>query len=64
MSQKGKNTPKPSPKNTLFNYFMKNTPNTPQEVEKSEKIEKEEEKSKTLTGKKLDFGELPKDCFK
>lgn len=58
MSQNRKTTPKPSPKNTLFNYFAKNTPKTPQNVEISgteQKSVKKEEKS--LTGKMLDFGE-------
>lgn len=58
MSQKLKTTPKPSPKNTLFNYFSKNTPKTPLEVEKQSETKKpeKEEKSKSLTGKQLDFG--------
>lgn len=58
-SQKVKTTPKPSPKNTLFNYFSKNTPKTPLTDEKlmdTTEIKKEEQK--VLTGKQLDFGEL------
>lgn len=60
MSQKNKTTPKPSPKNTLFNYFGKNTPKTPQNDEGQQKTEsaKKEEKPKSLMGKQLDFGEL------
>lgn len=53
MSQKNKTTPKPSPKNTLFNYFAKNN-KTPQTEEAQS--EKKEEEKKTLTGKFLDFG--------
>lgn len=58
MSQKLKTTPKPSPKNTLFKYFAKNTPKTPQTDEKTNETSKveEEEKPKTLSGKQLDFG--------
>lgn len=60
MSHKGKTTPKPSPKNTLFNYFAKNTPKTPKpdEISENPKLEKKDEKLKTLTGKQLDFGEF------
>lgn len=68
MSQKLKTTPKPSPKNTLFNYFSKSSGNTPQNVEKTEtenstsKMEVDEDQenqknNKNLMGKKLDFGE-------
>jgi hypothetical protein len=63
MSQKNKTTkttPKPSPRNTLLNYFSKSASKTPQNAEKSEHIEKmeiDDVKSKVLTGKKLDFGE-------
>lgn len=59
MSQKNKLTPKPSPKNTLFNYFAKNTPKTPQtEVKRDEEnLQNKEEKLKSLTGKQLDFSE-------
>lgn len=56
MSQKQKKTPQPSPKNTLFNYFAKNTPKTPQTDEKVGETLKKEEKPK-ITGKQLDFGE-------
>lgn len=52
MSQKLKTTPKPSPKNTLFNYFAKNTPKTDEKA--GEKVD--EEPVKKLTGKQLDFG--------
>lgn len=59
MSQKIKASPKPSPKNTLFNYFSRNSLNTSQNVEKS--AEKElpavkKDVQEKLTGKKLDFG--------
>lgn len=60
MSQKKKLTPKASPRNTLFNYYSKSTPKTPQtgEIKRDEEnLEKKEEKLKTLTGTKLDFGE-------
>lgn len=58
MSQKTKLTPKPSPKNTLFNYFKSNTPKTPKTEENASFVEPEIkiEKQKTLTGKQLDFG--------
>lgn len=60
MSQKNKTTPKPSPRNTLLNYFSKSASKTPQNVEKSENSEimevDEVNNSKILTGKKLDFG--------
>lgn len=61
MSQKVKASPKPSPKNTLFNYFARNSLNTSQNVEKS--AEKElpavkKEVQEKLTGKKLDFGKF------
>lgn len=56
MSQKGKTTPKPSPKNTLFKYFAKTTPtNTSPAPEPAEKVEKIQAKPE---GKKLDFSEL------
>jgi hypothetical protein len=62
MSQKAKTTPKQSPKNTLFNYFMKNTPKTPQNEEtggnSSKKKEEENGSAKVLNKKQLDFGEL------
>lgn len=64
MSQKTKTTPKPSPRNTLLNYFSKSASNTPQNVEKSEKSEKmevddaNEKKNSSLMGKKLDFGNI------
>jgi hypothetical protein len=56
MSQKLKTTPKPSPKNTLFNYFAKNTPKTEEKDAKTVETEKEE-RPKELKGKQLDFGE-------
>ena len=59
MSQKIKASPKPSPKNTLFNYFARNSLNTSQNVDKSAEKEKpaiKKEKEEKLTGKKLDFG--------
>lgn len=61
MSQKLKTTPKPSPKNTLFNYFAKNTPNTPKEDVEEKIVPKEdveEKPMKQLIGKQLDFGEF------
>lgn len=51
MSQKFKTTPKPSPKNTLFNYFKSNTPKTEEKKEESEA-----KNEKQLTSKKLDYG--------
>lgn len=54
MSQKNKSSPKPSPKNTLLNYFNKSTPNTQEKGEKSDKIEKKE--TPALNKKKLEFG--------
>lgn len=57
MSQKLKTTPKPSPKNTLFNYFSKNASKTPKTDEKQGESEKEEN-AKVLSGKQLDFGKL------
>lgn len=73
MSQKLKTTPKPSPKNTLFNYFSKpssGSGKTPQSVEKSENKktpmevvdddQENQKNNKNLMGKKLDFGELTK----
>lgn len=63
MSQKSKASPKPSPKNTLFNYFAKNQSKTPQNDQNSEVKVKSEEKPKPLTGKQLDFGkELINHC--
>lgn len=59
MSQKIKASPKPSPKNTLFNYFSRNSLNTSQNVEKSAEKELPAVKKdvpEKLTGKKLDFG--------
>lgn len=59
MSQKVKASPKPSPKNTLFNYFARNSLNTSQNVEKSAGKELptvRKEIQEKLTGKKLDFG--------
>lgn len=56
MSNKKNTTPKPSPKNTLFNYFAKNAQKTPQTDEQPSMEAKEEKK--TLTGKQLDFGKL------
>lgn len=53
MSQKNKSSPKPSPKNTLFNYFNKNTPTT---QEKAGIVEKKE--TPTLNKKKLEFGKI------
>jgi hypothetical protein len=59
MSQKSKASPKPSPKNTLFNYFSKN--NTPTSVEKKVEIVNKVETKKLdekYSSKKLDFGEM------
>jgi hypothetical protein len=59
MSQKLKTTPKASPKNTLFNYFAKNTPKTEEKDGKTGNTEVKEEKPKELKelkGKQLDFG--------
>lgn len=53
MSQKNKSSPKPSPKNTLFNYFNKNTPNTQEKAAKDEKKE-----TPVLNKKKLEFGKI------
>lgn len=53
MSQRNKASPKPSPKNTLLNYFNKNTPNTQQ---KADKVEKKE--TPVLNKKKLEFGKI------
>ncbi|KAL7024587.1 hypothetical protein ACKWTF_013114 [Chironomus riparius] len=59
MSHKAKASPKPSPKNTLFNYFARNSLNTSQNVEKTAEKESpvvKKEVQGNLTGKKLDFG--------
>lgn len=68
MSQKLKTTPKPSPKNTLFNYFAKSSSNTPKNDEKSadkkvtamdvDEDQENQKNNKNLQGKKLDFGEF------
>lgn len=57
MSQNSKQSPKPVQRNTMLNYFTKNTPNT---AEKAAKIE-ESNSPKLLSSKKLDFGEIKKD---
>lgn len=53
MSQNSKQSPKPVQRNTMLNYFTKNTPNT---AEKSVKID--EKSSPKLSSKKLDFGKI------
>lgn len=58
MSQKHKSTPKPSPKNTLFNYFSKN--NQTQKSGEVNKVGVEKENRSSLTGKQLDFGKFDK----
>lgn len=67
MSQKLKTTPKPSPKNTLFNYFAKNTPNTPKEDGEVKTVPKEdvdEKPAKQIIGKQLDFGKITSAYYK
>lgn len=58
MSQKFKSSPKPSPKNTLFNYFTKNTGNTPQNSQDSAEKPKtpKNDNQQKLSAKKLEFG--------
>lgn len=51
MSQKVKASPKPSPKNTLFNYFARNSLNKSQNVVEKEKVAEKPE----ISAKKLDF---------
>ncbi|KAG5670949.1 hypothetical protein PVAND_001178 [Polypedilum vanderplanki] len=60
MSQKFKASPKPSPKNTLFNYFSKNPGNTPQSQNSAEEINvSKKDNEQKLSAKKLEFGKRP-----
>lgn len=58
MSHKRKTTPKPSPKNTLFNYFNKNNEKTKENAKIQEETSIKKKGDSFITGKQLDFGEL------